>query len=99
MLTQMMSKPPTTKLRAYLDGLPRGGVAELAGRLEIHPVYLLQLAARQNGREPSPQLCVDIERETRGEVSRRDIRPGDWHRIWPELATAAFPAPVQRQAA
>lgn len=99
MLTEMSSKALTTKLRAHLDALPRGGVAELAVRLGIHPVYLLQLAARQNGREPSPQLCVDIERETAGSVSRRDIRPGDWHRIWPELVTDEFPAPVHAEAA
>jgi DNA-binding transcriptional regulator YdaS (Cro superfamily) len=29
---------------------------------------------------------VPIERATLGEVSRRDLRPDDWHEIWPELA-------------
>ena len=30
--------------------------------------------------------CVAIERATNGAVSRRDLRPDDWQKIWPELA-------------
>lgn len=30
--------------------------------------------------------CVAIERATSGAVTRRDLRPDDWHLIWPELA-------------
>ncbi|ARK91096.1 transcriptional regulator [Burkholderia pseudomallei] len=29
--------------------------------------------------------CVAIERLTSGDVTRRDLRPKDWHLIWPEL--------------
>lgn len=80
-----MSTLYINRLRQFLDGLPRGGATALAGRLRVHPVYLSQLAARQNGREPSPELCVSIERATDGAVTRRDLRPDDWDRIWPEL--------------
>ena len=39
------------------------------------------------GIKPVPiERCVDIERVTEGSVTRRDLRPDDWHRIWPELA-------------
>jgi DNA-binding transcriptional regulator YdaS (Cro superfamily) len=72
-------------LRKYLDELPRGGRAEVSARLGISAVYLSQLAARQNNREPSPELCVCIERATSGAVVRWDLRPDDWHLIWPEL--------------
>lgn len=72
-------------LRAFLDTLPRGGISEFAGRIGITPVYLSQLAAGQDGREPSPELCVLIERES-GQVTRKDLRPTDWQAIWPELA-------------
>jgi len=72
------------KLRAYLDGLPRGGVAEFAGRIGISSVYLSQLAAEQHDRVPSEKLCVKIERESRGAVPRQQQRP-DWREIWPEL--------------
>lgn len=29
--------------------------------------------------------CSLVERATAGEVRRWDLRPNDWHRIWPEL--------------
>ncbi|WP_232457273.1 transcriptional regulator [Burkholderia ubonensis] len=41
---------------------------------------------RYGGRAPSPENCVGLERVTRGAISRRDLRPNDWHLIWPELA-------------
>lgn len=33
--------------------------------------------------------CPAIERATSGVVTRRDLRPDDWHLIWPELAQAS----------
>lgn len=72
-------------LRQYLDELPHGGIAGFAKSLEVSSVYLSQLAARQNGREPSPELCVRIENATSAKVRRWDLRPTDWHLIWPEL--------------
>jgi DNA-binding transcriptional regulator YdaS (Cro superfamily) len=75
-------------LRTYLDGLPRGGIAELASELGISNIYLLQLAARQDGRKPSPELCVQIEKATHGAVTRKELRPDDWRAIWPELAAS-----------
>lgn len=51
------------------------------------------------GERPVPiERCVDIERATSGAVTRRDLRPDDWHRIWPELVTDEFPAPVVAEA-
>lgn len=35
----------------------------------------------------SNKRCLIIERFTKGEVSRKDLRPNDWREIWPELAT------------
>lgn len=38
------------------------------------------------GDRPVPiERCVDIERATGRQVMRWDLRPDDWHRIWPEL--------------
>jgi DNA-binding transcriptional regulator YdaS (Cro superfamily) len=37
-------------------------------------------------RRPDPINAVLIERATGGLVSRQDLRPDDWQRIWPELA-------------
>jgi len=50
-------------------------------------------------RKPSPEYCVAIEVATAGAVTRRDLRPDDWHRIWPELVTDEFPAPEPTPAA
>lgn len=57
------------------------------------------------GRLPGPEYCVAIERATDSAVMRWDLRPDDWHLIWPELIGAenapATPAaePEQKQAA
>lgn len=32
------------------------------------------------------KLSVKIEIESEGVVTRKDLRPDDWHEIWPELA-------------
>lgn len=45
------------------------------------------------------ERCAAIERATSGQVTRRDLRPDDWHLIWPELVTPEFPAPVSTKAA
>lgn len=84
-------------LREFLDGLARGGVTEFAGKVGVSTVYLQQIAARQDGREPSPELSVRIERESGSDVRRWDVRPTDWWLIWPELIGAegapAVPVP------
>jgi len=72
----------------------------MAARLNIKPVYLSQLAARQDGREASPELCVLIEADTGRAVMRWDLRPEDWHRIWPELiGSAGAPEPIAAKVA
>lgn len=59
----------------------RRRLAELVG---VNPATLYQ-AMTQKGAGFSPAECVRIERETGGELRRWDLRPGDWHAIWPEL--------------
>jgi DNA-binding transcriptional regulator YdaS (Cro superfamily) len=50
-------------------------------------------------RQPSAEYCVEIERATDGGVRRWDLRPNDWHRIWPELIDADGAPPVPQQEA
>lgn len=71
-------------LRKYLDELPPGGVSAFAKQLGIARVYLSQLAAKDNNRQPSPALSWKIERATNGKVTRRDLR-SDWKVLWPDL--------------
>lgn len=33
----------------------------------------------------SAELATALERESGGAITRRDLRPDDWHLIWPEL--------------
>lgn len=48
---------------------------------------------RDGKRELPVECCYTIEKATAGQVTRRDLRPDDWHLIWPELVADDFPAP------
>mgnify|MGYP001768450432 FL=1 len=70
------------KLREWTKEKP-GRPIELAGLIGASPVLISQWAT---GKRPVPiERCVPIERATDGAVSRIDLRPDDWHEIWPEL--------------
>ncbi len=57
--------------------------ASLARKLGISPVLISQW---RSGNRPIPlERCVPIEQATDGLVTRKDLRPDDWHLIWPEL--------------
>lgn len=70
------------KLKDYVA--ERGVTASLARQIGAQPQLMWQWAS---GVRPVPiERCVAIERATEGAVTRRDLRPDDWHEIWPELA-------------
>jgi DNA-binding transcriptional regulator YdaS (Cro superfamily) len=63
---------------------------DLAALLNLKsPDLLRQWRHSYGGRKPSPENCVVIEMVTKGAVTRRDLRPDDWKRIWPELEATA----------
>jgi len=68
-----------------------GGVAALAAAIGVSDNAPSMWKSR--GSVP-PAHCAQIEIATKGVVTRRELRPDDWHRIWPELVTDEFPAPV-----
>jgi len=71
------------KLSDYVK-LRRGTGRDLAIALGVAQVLVYQW---HTGRRPVPlERCAEIERITNGAVTRRDLRPDDWQRIWPELA-------------
>lgn len=77
-------------LSQYLAGPGALSVAEL--RKQIGAKSDAQVRQWQHGyanRKPGPAYCRAIETATQGAVTRRDLRPDDWHRIWPELAIDA----------
>lgn len=63
-----------------------GGKAALARLLRVTPPSVQQWF--NESRPVPPNRCVAIERVTNGVVTRRDLRPDDWHLIWPELQTS-----------
>ena len=81
-------------LKTYL-ALPNAlSVAQLAAAIGVrHEAQVRQWQHGYADRLPSPINCTAIELATRGQVTRRDLRPLDWHRIWPELVTVEYPAP------
>lgn len=74
------------KLAKYLKAT-RGEAARIASELSVSRAYVSQLAA--GTAVASPKRCIEIEALTCGRVSRRDLRPKDWHQIWPQEPEAA----------
>lgn len=69
-------------LKTYISA-ERGRAAALAADLGVSPSYLSQMVS---GKAPiSPERCVEIEQKTGGAVTRKHLKPDDWHRTWPEL--------------
>lgn len=83
------------ELRTYLAELPRGSVTALADKIGVNRVLVSQWTAEQGARPVPIEHCPTIERATAGAVTRRDLRPDDWHHIWPELVTEDHPAPTE----
>ena len=60
-----------------------GSQADMADAMNVKQPTVSEWA---RGARPVPiERCVDLERLTKGAVKRWDLRPDDWHRIWPEL--------------
>lgn len=51
----------------------------------ISPAYLMQIAY---GHKRALKSAAGIEAMTCSAVTRRELRPDDWERIWPELIRA-----------
>jgi DNA-binding transcriptional regulator YdaS (Cro superfamily) len=64
----------------------RGRMANVAVRAGLAPAFLSQIANAV--RNAPAERAADIERACEFHVRRWDLRPDDWHRIWPELIGA-----------
>ena len=66
-----------------------GSQAHLAEALGVRQPTISEWA---KGDRPIPiERCVQIEQATKGAVTRQDLRPDDWPRIWPELVKGKAP--------
>ena len=82
------------KLAQYTDEA-WGRQSSLANAIGCPPQLVWQWA---RGVRPVPvERCTEIERATSGAVRRWDLRPSDWHLIWPELIGADGAPPVPEQ--
>jgi DNA-binding transcriptional regulator YdaS (Cro superfamily) len=83
----------STKLQEWIQA-KRGRGAALARAIDVHPVLVSQWAL---GDRPVPlDHCAAIEIATGGAVKREALRPLDWQRVWPELASRTIAPPVRR---
>lgn len=71
------------KLSTYLEQSSRGTAAGLARELNVSPVTVAQWASGL--KTPHASRAFAIELATGGAVKRWDLRPNDWHLIWPQL--------------
>lgn len=81
-------------LQSYIDE-DRGNATKLAAALEIPLSYLSQMAT--GDRSVSPEKALSIERATDVKVTRQELRPSDFWKIWPDLANLA-PEPTSKAA-
>lgn len=74
-------------LKTYIRNSERGAIALLAKRISGHQSDVSDWV---KGVRPVPAArCVAIEKATAGQVTRQELRPDDWHQIWPELKRGA----------
>lgn len=80
-------KPSAISARRAIDLL--GGPVSAARKLGVERYQTVQSWAK-NG--VPVEYCLAVETAVEGGVTRRDLVPNDWQRIWPELATTAASA-------
>jgi DNA-binding transcriptional regulator YdaS (Cro superfamily) len=74
------------KLTDYLESHGVAAVS-MAEKIGCHASYLSQMVT---GKRPfAAEYCVAIEKATAGEVTRQELRPDDFWKIWPDLAHLA----------
>jgi DNA-binding transcriptional regulator YdaS (Cro superfamily) len=73
------------KLKSFIAAIPLSERQCFAERCGTTLAFLRNIVYGQ--RIAGEKLSVAIERESGGVVTRLDLRPDDWHEIWPELET------------
>lgn len=72
-------------LDEYLSRDGAQSVVAFAAEIGVSPDQVRQWRYAHADRKPGPVHAVAIEQITNGAVMRWDLRPDDWHLIWPEL--------------
>lgn len=75
------------ELNEYLKSPGALSVRQLAEAVGVKSdMQVRQWQHGYSNRRPGPIYCQAIERATNGLVTRKELRPNDWQKIWPELA-------------
>lgn len=70
-------------LKTWVDA-KRGRASTLAKAIGVYPSFVTKMAL---GKKPIPlEKCMPIEIATGGAVTRRDLKPQEYLKHWPELA-------------
>ena len=70
-------------LGQYFSVKPRGEKAKMAKAIKAHHSDFVRWVS---GARPIPaKFCILIEKETKYQVSRQELRPFDYWLIWPDL--------------
>ncbi len=69
------------KLSEYLPN--HGDKAKFARKIKVPPALISQWSG--GVREVPTARCCEIEKESGGKVTRKDLRPHDFHKHWPDL--------------
>ena len=73
-----------------------GRESTLAAAVSVAAPYMWQMV---RGKRPVPAAyCTAIEVATGGEVTRQELRPKDFHLIWPELSVVGGTAVSEQPA-
>lgn len=75
----------------------RGRQAALAIHLGVPAPNVCSWVSGQ--KSPSVKAAVVIEQFTGGQVTRKDLFPNDWQKIWPELASTTDTQTAEGQGA
>jgi hypothetical protein len=86
-------------LKTYLVGLKTEEARKAFGLRCDSSLGHLRNLLYVEGKTCAPKLAARIEVESGGGVRRWDMRPDDWHLIWPELVKAKGAPRVVKQAA
>lgn len=70
-------------LREYLNALSLDKQREFSKKCDTSLEYLRKAISKKQ--KLGAVLSVSIEKNSGGSVSRKDLHPSDWEKIWPEL--------------
>lgn len=70
-------------LKKYMAGLTPNQKKAFAESCGTTINYLRKVMS--TGAVIGPEICVQIEIQSQGAVSRKSLNPNNWEKIWPEL--------------